>query len=449
MTRPVSGDHVRRTRAVTILGAGPAGLATAVWALRAGMEPRVFEAQGSVGGNARTFQVGRFRYDSGAHRLHAASAPVMALLRELCAGALHTVDAPSQIRWRDRSLGFPPALLDAWRALGPRRGLRAARDLLAARMCGKRPGEEASFEAQARYRYGHSLARMLLLDYSEKLWGLPAAQLSARVAGGRLRGFDVRGVLHELLGRRPTHLEGRFLYPRGGFGQLCTRMAEALGPERITLDAPVQRVFHQQGSLRAIQVGGRELAVERVVSTLPLPALLRCLQPSPPAEILRLASGLRFRNLRLLALFLARPRVGPCASLYFPERELPFTRVVEPKNRCPSLAPPDQTALVVELPCWPEDALWRASEQELCARVVPLLAERGLLRPEELCGSRAHSLSHAYPVLELSTPATLARLGSWLRGLCKLHLVGRNAGFEYGHVHDWLEQSRLLVQNWR
>ncbi len=428
-----------------MLGAGPAGLACGVWARRAGLSVRLLEARERVGGNAVTFAAGPFRYDSGAHRLHRPSPAVAALVDELAGDLLHPVDAPSRVLWRGRRLRFPPRLREMWSVLGPGLSLRALGEVLAAR-AGKSWGAPPdSFAALATARYGPSLARFLLLDYSEKLWGLPATRLAPEVAGGRLRGLDLRGALRGLLGLAPRHLDGRFLYPRGGFGALSERLADAIGSSRIALSAPVQRLLHDGRRIRAVEVGGRKEPVREVASSLPLPGLLARLDPPLPA-LQSLAAGLRFRHLVLLALFLDRPRVGPDASLYFPDPALPFTRVVEPKNRCASLAPPTQTALVVELPCGDGDGLWTAEEEEVRARVLPELEAWGLVRPEELLGSRLHRLPRAYPVLERGSGALRERLRRGLARLENLHLVGRNAGFVYGHVHDWLEQGRRLAE---
>ena len=45
---------------LTVLGGGPAGLATGFYARREGLDVRLLEATDAVGGNARTLQLGPF-----------------------------------------------------------------------------------------------------------------------------------------------------------------------------------------------------------------------------------------------------------------------------------------------------------------------------------------------------------------------------------------------------
>jgi protoporphyrinogen/coproporphyrinogen III oxidase len=90
---------------VAILGAGPAGLATA-WALETLDCPyTLLEWAPEPGGNARTLRFGDFRYDTGPHRdrdPEATRRVVEVLGDDLC-----PVEAPSRILWQGRFVDFP------------------------------------------------------------------------------------------------------------------------------------------------------------------------------------------------------------------------------------------------------------------------------------------------------------------------------------------------------
>ena len=55
---------------IHILGGGPAGLATAYYAKKTGLDFHVYEANNNAGGNCRTIKIDDFRIDTGAHRIH-------------------------------------------------------------------------------------------------------------------------------------------------------------------------------------------------------------------------------------------------------------------------------------------------------------------------------------------------------------------------------------------
>src|SRR5690606_7212664 len=96
--------------------------------------------------------------------------------------------------------------------------------------------------------------------------------------------------------------------------------------------------------------------------------------PPPPGAVRAAADGIAFRNLVLCVLRLGMPRFTENASLYYPDPEIPFTRLYEPKNRSPQLAPPGETCVVLELPCDPDDATWRAPDAAITAACREALA---------------------------------------------------------------------------
>lgn len=431
---------------LTVLGGGPAGLATALFARRAGLGTTLLEASHRVGGTCRTFEHDGFRFDSGAHRLHDKDPGVTALVRELLGEhGLHRVEAPSRIFDDGRFVEFPLTAGGLLRHLGPAEMARCAADMAVERLRAR--GMADSFEDHSVRRYGRRLAGRYLLSYSEKLWGTPCSELSPVVAGGRLRGLDLRTFLTEsILGRRSNHMEGSFLYPRRGIEAIPAAIAQAVGDRVIRTGRRVVGVRHRDWRVEAVEVeGGEVLAVERVASTLPLSVLLRIMLPTPPADIVEAATRLRFRNVRLVVVLVDRPSVTDAATLYFPAGGLPFARVAEPRNRCPEMAPEGRTALAAEIPCSDDDRWWQENDRAVEEEVTGHLIRIGLLAAPDVLGTTSRRLPHAYPVLDRVALAASERASGWLRGIANLHLGGRGGLFMYGWIHDMVRGGRELV----
>jgi protoporphyrinogen oxidase len=434
---------------ITILGGGPAGLATGFYARRQGLGVRLLEAADAVGGNARTLQLGPFRYDTGAHRLHDKKPGVTADIKTLLGDDLRRIDAPSQICWRGRRIDFP---------LAPYSLLKNVPFPLLAQIAWEqlsipRVSEDADhFKEMALQSYGPTLARLFLLNYTEKLWGADADQLSPQVAGDRLEGLDLKTFLLEAFGGaqdKARHLDGSFYYPRHGYGQIAEATADALGREHIRTNARITKLSHDGTRIRRVTVNDAEpMGVETVVSTLPLTLVLRLLDPPPPDEIQALAQSMRFRHLRLVVLGLDRPRLTRNASLYFPDRSIPFTRLYEPKNRSPDMAPDDQTVVVLERPCHPETEAWTQSDEVLRENAVHVLTEQGLIDgDDEVVAADHRAVPFAYPILEVGTENKAERLTTYLERFENLHLLGRSAEFTYTHVHNLYAQARTLTED--
>jgi protoporphyrinogen oxidase len=425
---------------LTILGGGPAGLAAGHFARKRGLTFVVFEAAARAGGNAVTFQEGPFRFDSGAHRFHDRDPAMTNEVRSLLGSDLLECSIPSQIFHEGRWVDFPLSPVNLARALGPVAFARASASLLRARLASSEAPD--NFESFARHKYGPDIARRFLLGYSEKLWGLPCSQLSPAISGARLRGLSLTTFVLEAM-RRPAdvtrHLDGRFYYPRLGFGMIADKLAESCGPEGLRTSARVTRIVHDGARVQAVEINGREtVAVDGVCCTLPLPVTAALLSPALPDSLLGDARRLRFRSLLLVALFLNRSSATHCGSVYFPDADCPMTRVYEPKNRSAAMAPPDRTMLVAEVPCDASHPLWRGSDGDVIARVTQKLGPCGWFTPDEIEGGTVKRIAAAYPVLETGAEERAAAVLAELGRFENLHVIGRNGLFSYAHTHQMM-----------
>lgn len=432
---------------VAILGGGPAGLAAAHYALREGMRCDLYEAAASVGGNCRTLRFGDFLVDTGAHRLHDRDPEATALARELLGDDLLLVDAPSKLHHDGRLIDFPLAPLDLLRRLPIRMLGSIAGENIALRVRGGAPRGE-SFGELARSTYGRTLATFALLNYSRKLWGRDPDELMPEVAGTRLARLDLRTFLVESFAGRPNarrHLDGAFLYPRRGIGELFERLGQSLG-EVVHCGAPVTSIAHDGGRVTRVETGdGRSIEPTHVINTLPLGLTARLLDPAPPAEILAAAGAITFRHLRLCVVFLARERFSENASIYFPDPGIPFTRLYESKNRSVAMAPSGATALVLEVPCEDGDELRHLGSEEFRRRMLVSLQETLGIGANEVLETHDVIVPNAYPILELASAPHLELLRGHFSALRGMTLVGRNACFRYTSIHDMFRTARAAV----
>ena len=433
---------------VVILGGGPAGLGVAFYAHRAGLPFTLLEASAELGGMCRTFSCGEHLYDSGAHRFHDRDPEITRDLLALMGGDLLRVDAPSAIRDRGRSIDFPPTPLNVMFAYGFREAGRIGRDLLRSGL--RRRETAGSFEDFAVSRFGETLARRILLNYSEKLWGLPSDQLSPDIATRRLQGMTLRSLLYELVfpGAKTEHVDGSFLYPRRGYGQITDALARTLPPDAIRTGFSVESLDCEGGVVRRIHgTAGRAIeARDRVVSTLPLPLLVKLLGDAVPDDAREAASRLRFRHVRLLFLRLSTARMSGNASIYVPDPAFCVSRIYEPRNRSAAMAPEGETALVIEAPCFTGDAVERLPAEAFVEKVIGELAVLDLLDPRSVIESRQHVIPNAYPVYAKNYTAETRIIQGALSRFTNLETIGRAGRFVYSHLHDQLRFGKDYVR---
>lgn len=436
---------------ITVLGGGPAGLAVGYYARRAGIACTVLEGSPRAGGNCVTFREGDFRFDSGAHRFHDKDDEITSDVKELLGEDLVLIEVPSYIHSHGKLIDFPLSPLNLLLRAGPVDFTRAAFQVLGGRIRGG--SEPGNFEELALGRYGRLLAERFLLGYSEKLWGLPSSRLSPDIAGKRLQGLDLKTFVTEALGgvlAKDRHVDGRFYYPRHGYGQIADELAAACGPGCLRLGSRVTRVVHDGSRVVAVEAGGETIETPgTVVSTLPLALFTRILSPAPPREILDLANATRHRHVVLAAFFLGKRSVSDAGTVYFPDPDVPFTRIYEPRNRSPLMAPDGATSLVAEIPCAEEDAVWRAGDASVLDLVRTRLEALGWLEPGAILGETVRRLPFAYPVMEAGYEQGVGLVHRHLESLSNLRFSGRNGLFRYSWLHEMLRFGKDIVSECR
>jgi protoporphyrinogen oxidase len=241
-------------------------------------------------------------------------------------------------------------------------------------------------------------------------------------------------------------MEGTFYYPKGGVGVLMNALADVCGHDRIRLQSKVTRIYHDHKRIRAIEINHTEkIEVDEVISTLPLNRLLEMLHPRLAHEAL--ASYFHFRYLILVAVFIDKPRVTNAATLYFPDKSMPFTRVYEPRNRCASMSPPNKTSFVAEIPCDKTDARWTTPDKELVKVVLEKIFQTGWMRREEVLGVDVQRMRYAYPVLTAGCETFLSQADRLLGQLTNLRYTGRNGLFSYSWIHDQFQWGRSMLED--
>ncbi|MGQ0575550.1 MAG: protoporphyrinogen/coproporphyrinogen oxidase [Pseudonocardia sp.] len=457
MTGATSADLV-------VLGAGPAGLAAAWRAARAGRSVVVLERAAGVGGMAASFDVAGVRVDHGSHRLHPNTSPeVLADLTGLLGDDLQLRPRHGRLRVGPSWVGFPLRPGELARRLP--RGLlaRLAADALVA-PARWRAAPPASYADALRRGLGPGLYGALYGPFAEKLWGLPGEEIDAEQARRRVTADTPWKIAARML-RRGGNGQGRlFRYPRRGFGQITEALAQAAVDAGARIEVATEAVAVRPGrggvTVRTRPAGsagagdgiaagaeggdgsgdgpagaGSEIGAAHVFSTVPLPVLGRIVEPGPPPGVLADAAALRFRAMVLVYLVLDHRPWTPYDAHYLPGAGTAVTRVSEPANyRAGRDDPPDRTVLCAELPCAHGDGVWTATDADLGNRVADDLARAGLPRVTPV-HVQTRRIRHVYPVYDVGYGARLAGLDAWAAGLGRVTTFGRLGLFAHDNTH--------------
>lgn len=441
-------------RHIAILGGGPAGL-SAAWKLADnGYRVTVLEANGYLGGLAATHsfegKAGTYRFDFGGHRFLTKNPELLTFVESLMGDDLMHAERSSVIRYRGRTYDYPLALGNLLRNAPPGLLLGAGIDLLGKLINPPRLREsddDISFADWIEARFGTTLYRHFFEGYTGKLWGIDPRQLSGDWAAQRISLIDLRDVAQRLLRRAdntPRTYARHYRYPKHGFGMIFDRLAALIGElgGEVLTRASVTGLRAEDGQVRAVRFDqdgqSREMAVDAVISSLPLPEMVKMLGGQ---------SSLGFRALRFFNMPLAGPDISPHTWQYLSDPDILATRLQEPRRRSPFMTPEGHTSAMLEIPCQENDNLWRMSETELQPRVHADLERLGVAAGRATGEYFSSYAAHAYPLMALGYHRERQANLDFLGQFRNLQMCGRQGTFRYIFTDTAMEMGLLAARS--
>lgn len=433
---------------VVIFGAGPCGL-TAAWELaKSGITPIVIEKENSVGGLCKTIQKHGYRFDLGGHRFISKDHALIENIRALMPDELLTRTRKSVIRFHDREYDYPINVLNVIKQSTPWMTLKFALGYSAslAGLSISRSSEN-SFERWVDINFGKPLNRFFFKPYTEKLWGIPASDLSDDWAAQRISLLNAGMVLLKALSlskATPRTYASKYLYPKKGIGSIFEKMAgeiKSFGGEVLTSAQPL-RFETRKNRIHRVLVGNSNgnksyIEADHYLSTIPLDTLVRLIGSGNPPT-------LPFRSLRFLNIQLNRENLSPNTWMYIPETDLIMTRIQEPKHRSPFSAPKGKTSMILEIPCGKGDAVWSMSDERLLYRALKDLQTLGFDIESEITSYFSTRIEHAYPCYKIGYLQTVEEMRHVVNRFENLTTLGRQGLFRY----IFMDTAMIMGRTW-
>jgi protoporphyrinogen oxidase len=452
------------TKSVTLIGAGPAGLAAALTLVKNEIPVRVLEREATLGGLSRTLQHNGNLMDIGGHRFYTRFPEIMELWHELLPMDFAQIERTSNIFYKNRLFAYPLSALNILQQLGP---IEMARFVLSYIATIAYPMHETdSFEGWMTRQFGHRLYTAFFQNYTEKIWGMPCKEISSDWARQRIQGLSIGQVIKSLLWPRqhdepgPKSTIQKFFYPRRGPGMMWEACARhiAMNGSAIETGIDIDGVHHHDGQV--YKISGRDASgrpwscpVEQLISSMPLRQLLEALQPAPPKEMLAAARRLTYRDYLLVFLVVDKKHIFADQWRYIQDESFKVARIQNFKNWSPALVQNQEfSTLGMEYYLNESDDAWLWTDErwlELAAHECEKLC---LFEPSLLRDGSVIRIRQAYPIYDLAYKQTVNALRAYIETFNNLQTIGRNGLHRYNNMdHSMLTgiaaAERLLGNN--
>jgi protoporphyrinogen oxidase len=450
---------------VLIIGAGPAGLTAAYQLSKRGVTSTVLELDDVVGGISRTVLRDGWRFDIGGHRFFTKVQPVEDLWFEIL-GADDFLRRPrkSRIYYRGKFYDYPISAMNALRNLGPVEAVRCVGSYLWVRI--RKPKDMSTLEGFVASRFGWRLYRHFFKTQSEKVWGVPATKIQADWGAQRIKNLSLFRAVWEALkpkrvrrkaarSKQVTSLIEEFNYPKYGPGMMWERAAELVTARgtKIVFGSAVTAVHHAGGRAVAVTAttegGSTRYECTHVISSMPLSALVRAMDPPAPADVLAAADRLAYRDFLTVALVVPADKVAWDDNwIYINAPEVKTMRIQNFGAWSPYLVKDGRNVLGLEYTVLETDAAWQAADDDLIEQGKQELDRLGLVAAADVEAGYVVRMPKAYPMYDATYKANVETLRAWLQAnAANVYPVGRNGMHKYNNQDHSMYTAMLSVDN--
>lgn len=426
---------------ICIIGAGPAGLGAA-WRLRErGHEDwDLYEQQHAVGGLSGSYRDKHgFSWDYAGHAFFGGQPDFRRFLSEMLGNAVIQHDRETFIMLDGHQIPQPFEMhlerLPEEQMVECFAGLGRVFD---------EPRDATNFLTFLQSTFGPGVCRHFMVPYNEKVWATPLDEMSADWIAERVCVTDFRDSLLRAIKRGWTcngTIGGawgpnkQFCYPAaGGAGEPYRRLAEQLG-ERVHTATGVVRIDTEQRKVFfRDEVSGALVPrqYDALVSSLPLPALVRMLRPHR-SDLCEAAAALKHNSLCVVGLGVENSNPIPWHWAFYPEPETLFHRIVNHSSYSPDNVPHGDTARYHSLFCEVSYGATKARPEHIVERCIEDCIRLGAIRAsdrERIVSKQLIEIPLAYPVPTLGRDKALDFILGELEAM-DIHSVGRLGRWRY------------------
>jgi protoporphyrinogen oxidase/glycosyltransferase involved in cell wall biosynthesis len=447
---PVHGSQKSHYHRV-IIGGGPTGLSAAY---HLGADTLLLDRNETIGGWCRSIVDNGFTFDYAGHIMFSNDPYVLKMYEVLLGDNVHwqnreawvySKNVYTRYPFQGALYGLPPKVITecVMGAIEARYG--ADEDAAAAEasqiddccadgttdVCNTDKsvkGEVKNFEQFIYKVWGKGIGKHFAIPYNRKIWTVPLTEMETSWLGGRVPLPNLEEIIAGALEpvAKPMGPNARFGYPlKGGFQALMNGFLPHI-KGKIELSADVVKVLPRE-HIVALR-DGRRFRYDDLISTMPLPELIKAIGDEAPEEVRAAAKGLRHVSIRCVNIGIDRVATDK-HWIYYPEDSV-FHRIFVQGNASPGCNAPGGFGFTCEISYSPYKPL-PVDGEALIARAIEDCRKVGMIQEgDTILAANQVDMPYAYVLYDHNRARNVEICKSWLKQF-DITLAGRYSEWEY------------------
>ena len=460
---------------IIILGAGPAGLTAGYELLKndSGLDVVIIEQDNAVGGISKTRKFNKALFDLGGHRYFTKNEMIkdwwenFLRIDETDDGLSEDPDIMlkktrhSSILFNGNYIEYPIKFnKNTIQSLGISNAIKIVASYIITNLSLRRYNSLENFYER---NFGKRLYQLFFKDYTEKLWGKKAENISSDWGKQRVQNFSIKIILKSLFFHKKSSnyrtTLSYFYYPKLGSGHLWENVANEFCKMggKIIYNTKVSNVIRQDNEIKSILCyDGSKFEGELFISSIPLKELLQGMN-DVPCHISNIAQRLPYREFVIVALLIEKKGLSKGLLykknqliednwIYIQDKRYEMGRIQIFDNWSNAMNKNKNAMLVgIEFFCQKNDDLWNLSNKEWENLAIKNLENCNILSDSSfVIDSCIEKVENAYPAY-WDGYLDLEEIISFINSFDNLFCVGRNGQHRYNNIDHSMETSFALI----
>ena len=430
-----------------IIGAGPSGIGVAcgIKELRIKNKTIILEKKNKVGGLAGSFKVDNDIIDFGPHRLAPTIESVIKIAKEACGEDLLIKKSEHGVYIDKKLYQFPPKFAQWLNIKSQLLLIKILISFIKSSVLNIFNKSKLNFKELIISKFGEYFYYNIVRPMANKVWG-NSEDLDPTFVNKRFSQLNPSEFLIKKIINRQDLNPDNFYYPKNGFQQLWDDICEKNLKDfcELRLETyPEKIVVNNNNLISSIKLNNENienLENTRIISTVPIIELVKCLENIDKLEIEKKIKDIQVRSMMLVMFKFDQPKTLPYRTLIFPQNDVIFNRIFEQNLYSEETVEKGKSVIVA-------DITFDLNTSEEKINNMYLKAKEDLLKLNFIDNSKIISIKnkivkYAYVSPNKKTKETFEFLDKELSKIKNLSILGRFGAGDYDNS-DYAIQSGL------
>lgn len=446
-------------KTIIVIGAGPAGLTSALLLAQEGHQVIIYESDAEyVGGLSRTVSHEGFRIDLGGHRFFSKDQEVINFWRQILKEDLLVKKRLSRIFFNNKYFKYPLKITDLVSKLNIFETIKILASYSLSQLFP--PKEENNFENWMIKRFGKKLFNYFFKSYTEKIWGINSHEISSDWAAQRINNLNIKTLFLSFITQvapskkiQIKSLIDEFEYPRLGPGMMWEKVRDEFlkAGGCILMGQNVSKTKFDKASKKwtiTTSSGETSVSADHLINSAPLAVFLQKMSPAPPDELLRELSLFSYRSFLTVAIMFKGDNPFIDHWIYIQDEKVKVARIQNYKNWSIEMVPrTSDVCLGLEYYCQEGDEFWSQTDQKLFELALKELEYLKIPFSKTELDYKVIRCNNAYPIYDLNYKARIGNIKNFINTHPTFHPVGRAGLHRYNNQDHSIKTAILTYKN--